>query len=152
MNARVYADQIIERSRDMMVLQDIDRFKVKAALCEIAISVAEVVAAKAMTVADQQYTLGFKHVGLIMRDLKTLWRAIVRNVKIKYADHPINERILHIVMLASHGSRQREWPKIITSDLSGEHTYFLLASVPSDRKWRINRVLELLHEYKDHVE
>lgn len=142
MNARYYADQILERSINVMRMQDhAERDMIRSALREIVIDVATTIADRTAQVMNQQYGLGTKHVGFIMRDLKKLWTAVIKSVKQRYDDHPISERLLHIVMLTDHAGRQNAWPGIIKSDLSPEHRYFLANATKADRKWRINKVL-----------
>lgn len=140
MNARYYSDLIIERSRDLLRLQDkADRSLIRDALRDICLDTAKTLATTAHDVIVQRWST--LQAGLCLRGLKSMWRAIIRNVKKWLPDHPIAERFLHVVMLAYFPSLQKQWPKIVTSDLGSSHQHYLMNSLPSDRQQRIKTVL-----------
>ncbi len=141
-NAVMYADQILQRARPLMLMESADRQLVKAALLDVTLSVADTVVKHYMTLADQQHTMGDKHVGRIMRDMRTAWRAIAKRVKSAYATHPINERILWATMAAYYPRRVRDWPTILTCDFVDQDRYFLLTATRSEARARILNVVE----------
>lgn len=142
MNARIYADQIITRSRDMLLLQEHqERAVIREALREISVSVASTIAERFVKLVDQQQSWHQKHGGFMMRQLKTTWRATIKNVKAAYPDHPACERMLDAIMWAHYGHHRHGWETILKSELSSEHKYYLLNSNPADRLHRVHKVL-----------
>jgi hypothetical protein len=140
--ATKYADHILQRARPLMLMESADRQTVKAALLDVTLAVANDVVQHYMTLAEQQHSVSSAHVGRIMRDMRTAWRAIAKRVKSVYATHPINDRILWATVAAHFPSRLREWPTVLTHDFVSQDQYYLLASTRTDARRRIINVLE----------
>jgi hypothetical protein len=145
MNARQYADEIIARSRDMMIAEHVPRPQVRAALLDITLAVARNVAARYSAVADQQRGIGITRQGKVLRDMKTLWRAVIKRVKVVYDNHPIHEKHLWAVMAVHHAAHLRAWPKLLDHGFSSAHQATLLAGYGASNSY-ILQVLEAQYE------
>jgi hypothetical protein len=111
--SRLISDQIIERSRSIWrMAEDQERSVIRSALLDVTIDAAMELAYKSMQLIDQYASVGPSRQQRVMRDLLTLWRKLVRNVKAVNSDHPIGEHHLYLVLLDSWGIRMNAYEKL----------------------------------------
>lgn len=131
MNARMVSDQIIQRSRDMYALSDLPRAEIRVALIDLTVAVAKQVADNYCTVASQQNRVSSARGGKVLRDMRTLWRAAIRNVRKVYDTHPIHEKHLYVVVAAYYPDHARTYPKLLDHFLTPQQCYRLIGSGPN---------------------
>jgi len=141
MSVRFYSDKIIARARDMRAMSEYQgKHLIKEALLNITLDTARtMVSTTAQLVAQQEHDT--KKQDRLMRDLRTHWRAVQRNVNAIYEDHPINDRHLYAVLAAYHPSLLKRWPSLLPLCMAPEHQHYLTASTVSDAMSRIEMVL-----------
>jgi hypothetical protein len=138
----MYADQIIERSRDMWAMQEhMPKADIRAALLDITIDVAKRVADRYCKVADQQNVVSQVRGGKVLRDMRTLWRATIKNVKAVYDSHPIHEKHLYVILAAYYQGHARAYPKLLSHGLTGQQEFKLLACYGHEAAWTVKQVL-----------
>lgn len=144
MNARMISDQIIQRSRDMYALSDLPRAEIRTAIIDLTVAVAKQVADNYCVVASQQNRVSPVRGGKVLRDMRTLWRAVMRNVRKIYDTHPIHEKYLFMAMAAYYPDHARAHPKLLDHYLTPQQCYRLLGSGPlaSNIVTAIKQVLE----------
>lgn len=141
MTARLHADNIITRARDMRSQTDYqDRQLVRAALLDITLDVANTVAKHYIELCEQQCMYPQKKLR-IMRDLRALWKAIAKNVKATYEDHPINDRHLYVVLAVHYAKELRAYTKLFDVYLSPEDQQMLAYARPATARTTVLQVL-----------
>ena len=141
MTARLHADNIIQRARDIRSQSEHqDRSLIKAALLDITLDVAITVARRASELCKQQWAYPQKKLR-IMRDLRAMWKAIAKNVKAVYDDHPINDRHLYVVLAAYHPQDLRNYEKLFDVYLQPDDSQLLYHARPATARATALRVL-----------
>lgn len=121
MNARMITEQVVDRSRSIWrMAEHQERDVIKSALLDITLDTAMDVANRSMQLVEQYECAGAARRLRVMRELLTLWRKLVRNVKAVNADHPIHECHLYVVMLDAWGSRLNAYEKLFDSNVCVE--------------------------------
>jgi hypothetical protein len=140
--ARYYADQILMRGRDIRVMESADRYTKRAALLDITMAVAKTMADNSIAVIDQSYGMTMREKFVAVRKLATMWRAVRKNVKAKYDDHPISEIHLHVVLCAYHRDIAKNYATTFQSNLAVEHQQYLYQATRLDAAHRVSRTVE----------
>lgn len=115
-----YTENIINRARSVRPQSEYqDRAVINSALLEITLDVALKVVTHYVTLAAQ-HTEGPRRTLRIMRDMRTKWRAVSKQVKAMYDDHPINERHLYVVLAAHYHHLAQTYAKLFDVYLTPE--------------------------------
>lgn len=100
MTLRMIFDQMLDRSRSVWQMEENeDRETLKTALHDITLDVAMDLAFRTTQLVEQYAYAGPKRQLRSMRELLTVWRKLVRDIKAVNSDHPIHEHHLYLVLL-----------------------------------------------------
>lgn len=144
MSARQIADQMIQRSRDIRVLiENEDRRLIRAALTDLTLEYAKNVADHLAKMLEQQWALPARKLRTA-RDVRTMWRSVIRYVKATYDDHPITERHLSVVLAAYHWHVYETYESIFGQPFLSEHRRQLAFAAQGHTR---SVVLEVLSQY-----